>query len=61
MEETYYAYNPWWEGNKFDSGIPRHYYLNEIEKTFSRKQIDIIIGSRRIGKTTFLKQLVNTP
>lgn len=60
LEETYYAYNPWWEGKKFDSGIPRHGYLAEIDKTFSRKQIDIIIGSRRIGKTTFLKQLIKT-
>ncbi|MGA1791503.1 MAG: ATP-binding protein, partial [bacterium] len=60
LEETYYAYNPWWEGKKFDSGIPRHGYLAEIDKTFSRKQIDIIIGSRRVGKTTFLKQLIKT-
>jgi predicted AAA+ superfamily ATPase len=58
MEDIYYAFNPWWEGKGFDSGIPRLEYLNEIEKPFKRRQIDIIIGSRRVGKTTFLKQLV---
>jgi len=55
MEDIYYAFNPWWEGKGFDSGIPRLEYLNEIEKPFKRRQIDIIIGSRRVGKTTFLK------
>ncbi len=58
MEDLYYAYNPWWEGKEFDSGIPRQEYLKELEKPFQRKQIDIIIGSRRVGKTTFLKQLI---
>ena len=58
MEDLYYAYNPWWEDKDFDSGIPRQEYLTELEKTFQRKQIDIIIGSRRVGKTTFLKQLI---
>jgi len=58
MEELYYASNPWWENNGFDSGILRQEYLKEIERTFLRKQIDIIVGSRRIGKTTFLKQII---
>ena len=58
MEDLYYAYNPWWEDKDFDSGIPRQEYLTELEKPFQRKQIDIIIGSRRVGKTTFLKQLI---
>jgi predicted AAA+ superfamily ATPase len=58
MEEIYYALNPWWENKNFDTGIRREEYLEEIEKTFKRKQIDIIIGSRRVGKTTFLKQVI---
>ena len=58
MEDLYYAYNPWWEDKDFDSGIPRQEYLTELEKPFQRKQINIIIGSRRVGKTTFLKQLI---
>ncbi len=58
MEDIYYAFNPWWEQKGFDSGIPRYEYLEEIKKPFARKQIDVIVGSRRVGKTTFLKQLV---
>lgn len=58
MEELYYAFNPWWEGKDFDSGIAREEYLKKIDTPLKRRQIDIIIGSRRAGKTTFLKQLI---
>lgn len=58
MQETYYALNPWWENKSFDTGIAREGYLEEIERPFKRRQIDVIIGSRRVGKTTFLKQII---
>jgi len=56
MEELYYALNPWWEGKTFESGITREVYLEKID--LKRKQIEVIIGSRRIGKTTFIKQII---
>jgi len=56
MEELYYALNPWWEGKTFESGISREDYLRKID--LERKQIEVIIGSRRIGKTTFIKQVI---
>ena len=56
MEELYYALNPWWAGKTFDSGINREDYLEKID--LKRKQIEVIIGSRRIGKTTFIKQII---
>ncbi len=58
MDDIYYAFNPWWENRNFDSGIPRSEYLKQIERSFARKQIDVIMGSRRVGKTTFLRQLI---
>lgn len=58
MEEIYYSFNPWWEKKDFDSGIPREEYLQKFSLIFKRKQIEIIIGSRRAGKTTLLKQLI---
>jgi len=58
MEEIYYVFNPWWEEKDFDSGITREEYLNRIKEPLGKKQIEVIIGSRRIGKTTFLKQLI---
>ena len=56
MEELYYAFNPWWEEKSFESGITREGYLEKID--LRRKQIEVIIGSRRIGKTTFIKQII---
>ncbi|MBU0600579.1 ATP-binding protein [bacterium] len=58
MEEIYYAFNPWWEGRDFDSGIIREELLKKMGEHRCRKQIDIIIGSRRAGKTTLTKQLI---
>lgn len=58
MEEVYYAFNPWWEGKDFDVGILRDEYLNKIGSLLNRKQINIIIGSRRVGKTTLIRQLI---
>jgi len=58
METTYYAFNPWWEGKDFESGIDRSEYLDRLSSLLSRKQIEVIIGSRRIGKTTLLKQFI---
>ncbi len=58
MEAIYYRLNPWWQKKDFATGIERKYYLNIIQPLFSRKQINIVIGSRRIGKTTILKQLI---
>ncbi|PIZ16278.1 hypothetical protein COY52_07490 [Candidatus Desantisbacteria bacterium CG_4_10_14_0_8_um_filter_48_22] len=57
LEDIYYALNPWWEGKDFESGIPRQVYLDKLSKNIERKQIEIIAGSRRIGKTTVLRQI----
>ncbi|MFH1836164.1 MAG: ATP-binding protein [Methanobacteriota archaeon] len=58
MDAIYHVMNPWWEGNKFDSGIKREHYLNAIMGRINRKQIEVISGSRRVGKTTLLKQII---
>jgi uncharacterized protein len=59
MDAIYYTLNPWWEGKKIDTGIDRDIYLNHIPTYLQRKQIEIFIGSRRTGKTTLLKQIIN--
>lgn len=56
--QTYFSLNPWWEGRKFETGVPRPFYLESILSRFDREQIEIIVGSRRVGKTTLLKQLI---
>lgn len=58
MESIYYAFNPWWEEKEFESGIERSEYLGRLPVLIARKQVEVIIGSRRIGKTTLLKQVI---
>lgn len=58
METIYYSLNPWWENQPFDSGIRRDTYLQRLPLQLERKQVEIITGSRRSGKTTLLKQFI---
>jgi predicted AAA+ superfamily ATPase len=58
MDALYYALNPWWEGKGFESGIDRPEYLGRLPALLKRKQIEVIVGSRRTGKTTLLKQYI---
>lgn len=52
MNTLYYTFNPWWEGKDFEAGIDRTKYRNSFPVLLKRKQIEVIIGSRRTGKTT---------
>ena len=56
--QAYFSLNPWWEGKDFKTGFPREEYLKRILARFDRPQMEIIAGSRRVGKTTFLKQII---
>ena len=58
MEETYYAMNPWWEGRATEAGVPRPEYLKELRATLSRPQVELVMGGRRVGKTTLVRQLI---
>lgn len=58
MEDLYYALNPWWEGKRFESGIERNELLRRLGNLRVRKQIEVLMGGRRMGKTTLLKQAV---
>lgn len=58
MKEIYFQYNPWWENKKENTGFPRFKAMLHYNNMLQRKQIEVIVGSRRIGKTTFLKQLI---
>ena len=56
--QAYFSLNPWWEDRDFETGFPREEYLKKIMTRFDRPQIEIVVGSRRVGKTTFLKQVI---
>jgi len=47
MDTIYYTLNPWWEGRAFESGINRVACLDKVPTFLARKQIEVLIGSRR--------------
>jgi uncharacterized protein len=58
-QENYYQYNPWWEDKNITTkSIKREKYLNLMEDVFSKKDIVVLTGLRRVGKTTLLKDFI---
>src|SRR3989344_4320208 len=58
IETELYQQNPWWEGKFEEKSIPREMYLEKIFKNITSKEIIILTGLRRIGKTTLLYQTI---
>jgi uncharacterized protein len=59
MEALLYQYNPWWEDTVKNTGIrPREKYLKELRSYSELKQIAILTGLRRVGKTTLMKLII---
>jgi predicted AAA+ superfamily ATPase len=50
-------WNPW--ERKLDSGVKRSDYIKKIYPYFERKEVLVLKGIRRSGKSTILKQLIN--
>lgn len=56
------TFNPWWTNSAFrfpEKGIVKRLVIDELDKYFNVPQIISILGLRRAGKTTILKQYVN--
>ncbi len=58
MEEILIQFNPWWEGKFQAESIKRNKYLDLFLNEAQEKQITIITGLRRVGKTTLIKQTI---
>jgi uncharacterized protein len=58
MEELFYEFNPWWEEGYKLIGIKRNRYLSFLESNFNNKDVILLTGLRRVGKSTLLKQLI---
>jgi predicted AAA+ superfamily ATPase len=59
MEEIFYRYNPWWEGSYNPEGlVERELMLSSMKKHLHSRQIVLLTGLRRIGKTTLLKLFI---
>lgn len=51
--------NPWWEGHRFEYGVLRRTYVDELEQNFDKKIIQVLTGLRRVGKSTITLQLIH--
>jgi predicted AAA+ superfamily ATPase len=59
MDEILYRYNPWWEGNfELPGIISRQSILETLQKHLQTKDIILLTGLRRVGKTTILKLFI---
>lgn len=59
MKEILYLLNPWWSGNWQEKSISREKYTTQIISHFKDRLAGVIVGSRRVGKTTILHQVIN--
>jgi len=59
MEEILRLMNPWWENRQFELGIFRSAYLKRIMQLMKLKEIIILMGIRRVGKTTIIFQSID--
>ncbi len=62
MKESMLIQNPWWEREKISKEKAKPYrrkIYNEIRETFEKyRQIIMLTGLRRVGKTTLMYQLI---
>jgi len=58
MEQLFYRFNPWWEEEISCNFVERKSYLSQMEQSMKRKEIAILTGLRRIGKTTLMKLFI---
>lgn len=52
--------NPWWNNKDFETEISRDKYLNKIKSYLKSKEILVLTGVRRAGKTTLLMQTIKS-
>lgn len=58
MNEILNLLNPWWFNRRFDTGIERPKYIVKLLKSLTHKRATLVVGSRRVGKTTLLYQII---
>ena len=55
-------FNPWWETGSIEKEIKslrRRFLFETLKEYLSRKQVDVIIGLRRVGKTVLMQHLID--
>ncbi len=52
--------NPWWSGRSFATGVERLSWFQELRLYLGAKEILLLIGARRTGKSTLVYQLIQS-
>ncbi|MBI2665662.1 ATP-binding protein [Candidatus Woesearchaeota archaeon] len=60
LETIFYMFNPWWEEQFIAPGIIRNNYLSLLKEDAEKKEITFLTGLRRVGKTTLIKQTIQS-
>ncbi len=58
METLLYRFNPWWESYNWPDFIPREGYLKSLLSVQGTRDIILLTGLRRTGKTTLMKMAI---
>lgn len=59
LKQLYHRYNPWWSSEIFLKGIvTRKHIFQELIDAYTSKDIIILTGLRRIGKTTLMRLMI---
>lgn len=58
LQEDLFNFNPWWEGRYKPSIHMREKYLIRLKQSLSKKEIVILTGLRRVGKTSIMKLMI---
>ena len=58
MEQILYKLNPWWETDFHIKSIPRPKYRDKLSRLIPLRDIVLLTGLRRVGKTTIIKQII---
>lgn len=61
IKDTIRLLNPWWEGEIISEELAKHYkrsFFDKIQEFKKYKQIIILTGLRRVGKTTLIYQTI---
>jgi predicted AAA+ superfamily ATPase len=59
MDELLHRFNPWWSGSYRLPGIPRERYLSILAGLKDTRDVVLLTGLRRVGKTTLIHQYIS--
>ena len=58
LNELLFQFNPWWEVEFSPKLIHRPGYTSKLLESINRKDIEMITGLRRVGKTALMKLVI---